>query len=70
MPSYNSHNKIVSEVLEQTDGELLSIVLESKIDGSIFNIVGRNHFTHSTPHFVSDGNVVFPLSKFFIQEFN
>ena len=60
---------LFKRILNSTDGELIQAVLESKTDGSVVDVVGRNHFTDKVPHIVTKDGTIYPYSRFSIRKF-
>lgn len=61
---------IITQILTNTNGLLLDVKLESKTDGTTYNVLGTNHFLDKVPHIESDNGTIYPFARFSIRSFN
>lgn len=62
-------DKLLDQILRETDGKVVNVVLEAS-DGRVINVVGINNYNQDTPTINGFDNISYPLNNgFAVKEF-
>lgn len=68
-PKKDLCEEMTKTMLSDHHGDLMMLLLESKMDGSVIEVNGRNHYLDKVPHFVGDDGTIYPYARFSVREF-